>query len=307
MQSRLPGRRRPRQPSNRGVLKSIVLTFDKGTNVSKQGDEASRAASNSPDLLELEATLGHSFARRELLEQALTHTSQARERDAQNGGDLQAGDNEQLEFLGDAVLGFVSAEELCRRFPNLREGELSKLRAHLVSEKHLVKVSHKLRLGDYLRLGKGEEKSGGRRKTALLVDALEAILAALYLDGGMGAARNLIVGEIMNPELGRIATDGGSLPLTDYKSALQEKLQAIGRAQPVYVLVKEHGPQHKKTFTIEAHLTDVNSRCDPEYVGRAEGSTKKSAEQESARLVLEHLAATAGKDNASDKPDPGTS
>ncbi|MGH9529540.1 MAG: ribonuclease III, partial [Terriglobales bacterium] len=222
-----------------------------------RGDEASRVTSHSPDLSELEATLGHSFGRRELLEQALTHRSQARERDARNISDTPAVDNEQLEFLGDAVLGFVSAEELCHRFPNLREGELSKLRAHLVSEKHLVKVSHKLGLGDYLRLGKGEEKSGGRRKTALLVDALEAILAALYLDGGIDPVRKLIVGEIMNPELGRIARDGTPLQLTDYKSALQEKLQAIGRAQPVYVLVKEHGPQHKKTFTIEAHLTSA--------------------------------------------------
>ncbi len=274
--------------------------------MSKQGNDPSRVAPNSRDLSELETTLGYSFGRRELLEQALTHTSQARERDAQDGGEAHAVDNEQLEFLGDAVLGFISAEELCRRFPNLREGELSKLRAHLVSEKHLVKVSHKLGLGDYLRLGKGEEKSGGRRKTALLVDALEAVLAALYLDGGMGAARNLIVDEIMNPELGRIATDGASLPLTDYKSALQEKLQAIGLPQPVYVLVKEHGPQHKKTFTIEAYVTDANNRRSPEFVGRAEGSTKKSAEQESARLLLEHLAATTRKKDGPASPEPGT-
>lgn len=275
--------------------------------MSKQEDEFLRVASRSSDLCELQATLGHSFERRELLEQALTHTSQARERDAQSVGEPHALDNEQLEFLGDAILGFVSAEELCRRFPNLREGELSKLRAHLVSEKHLVKVSHKLALGDFLRLGKGEEKSGGRKKTALLVDALEAILAAIYLDGGIGPTRDFIIRHIMNPELERIAADGTSLPLTDYKSALQEKLQALGRAQPVYVLVKEDGPQHKKTFTIEAHLTDVNNRSRPEYVGRAEGSTKKSAEQESARLVLEHLAAVDDKDDVPGSPHPGTS
>lgn len=275
--------------------------------MSKQGDDSPYVASNSPGLSDLEASLGHSFRSPELLEQALTHTSQARERDAQTAGETHASDNEQLEFLGDAVLGFVSAEELCRRFPNLREGELSKLRAHLVSEKHLVKVAHKLALGDYLRLGKGEEKSGGRKKTALLVDALEAILAALYLDGGIGPARNLIVSEIMNAELERVATNGISVQLTDFKSALQEKLQALGRAQPVYVLVKEHGPQHKKTFTIEAHLTDPNNKRTPEYVGRAEGSTKKSAEQESARLVLEHLAATSAKDDAPPSLDPGTS
>ncbi len=265
-------------------------------------------ASNSPDTSQLQASLGHSFERRELLEQALTHTSQARERDAQGARGAHAMDNEQLEFLGDAVLGFVSAEELCRRFPKLREGELSKLRAHLVSEKHLVKVSQKLALGDYLRLGKGEEKSGGRKKTALLVDALEAILAAIYLDGGVKPARDFIVRHIMNPELERIEGDGSSLPLTDYKSALQEKLQAMGRTQPAYLLVKEDGPQHKKTFTVEAHLTDANSKHGPEYVGRAEGSTKKSAEQESARLVLEHLAATEDKGDAPATSDhPGTS
>jgi ribonuclease-3 len=122
----------------------------------------------------------------------------------------------------------------------------------------------------------------------------------------MGAARNLIVDEIMNPELGRITTDGTSLPLTDYKSALQEKLQAIGLPQPVYVLVKEHGPQHKKTFTIEAYVTDASNKRSPEFVGRAEGSTKKSAEQESARLLLEHLAATTGKKDGPASPEPGT-
>ncbi len=275
--------------------------------MSKQGDEFLQGAVNPSDLSELQAALGHTFERRELLEHALTHTSQARERDARSAGVTHAADNEQLEFLGDAILGFVSAEELCRRFSNLREGELSKLRAHLVSEKHLVKVSHKLALGDFLRLGKGEEKSGGRKKTALLVDALEAILAAIYLDGGIRPTRDFIIRHIMNPELERIAADGTSLPLTDYKSALQEKLQALGRAQPVYVLVKEEGPQHKKTFTVEAHLTDVNNRSYPEYVGRAEGSTKKSAEQESARLVLEHLAAAADRDAAPGSPHPGTS
>ncbi len=279
--------------------------------MSKQADGLSPVASNSPDTSQLQATLGHQFERGELLEQALTHTSQARERAAQSAGFAHALDNEQLEFLGDAVLGFVSAEELCRRFPKLREGELSKLRAHLVSEKHLVKVSQKLALGDYLRLGKGEEKSGGRKKTALLVDALEAILAAIYLDGGIRPARDFIVHHIMNPELERIAGDGSPLPLTDYKSALQEKLQAVGRAQPVYLLVKEDGPQHKKTFTIEARLIDANGKHRSEYVGRAEGPTKKSAEQESARLVLEHLAATEGQtedqDDVPTRPDPGTS
>jgi ribonuclease-3 len=289
------------------ILKSIPLTFDEGLDVSRQTSEEPTFTSESQNLEELEAALGHAFSERKLLEQALTHTSQARERDAQSPGEPHASDNEQLEFLGDAVLGFVSAEELCRRFPNSREGELSKLRAHLVSEKHLVKVSHGLELGNYLRLGKGEEKSGGRRKTALLVDALEAILAAIYLDGGMKPARDFIVSRIMNAELERVGSGGTPVPLTDYKSALQEKLQSTGRDQPVYVLVKEHGPGHKKTFTVEARLEGAKGKSSVEYVGRAEGSTKKSAEQESARLVLEHLTATVERAAAPTKPAPGTS
>jgi ribonuclease-3 len=284
-----------------------VLSFEEGPNVSKQAGEGPAVTSKANHTSELETTIGYSFERRELLEHALTHTSQARERDAQNPSDTHAADNEQLEFLGDAVLGFVSAEELCRRFPSLREGELSKLRAHLVSEKHLVRVSHELELGSYLLLGKGEEKSGGRKKTALLVDALEAILAAIYLDGGMNPVRDFIVRKIMNPELERIAGTGTQLPLTDYKSALQEKLQATGRAQPVYVLVKEHGPEHRKTFTVEARLSGSNGESSVEYAGRAEGSTKKSAEQESARLVLEHLAAASGSGGARGIRDPGAS
>src|SRR5712692_9168502 len=183
----------------------------------------------SRDITVLEAVLGHRFTRPALLEQALTHTSQARELEALQALEgSRVGDNEQLEFLGDAVLGFVTTEELFHRFPHFREGELSKLRAHLVSEKHLIRVAQELELGHYLRLGRGEEKSGGRNKTALLVDALEAVLAAVYLDGGMEAARSLVLRHILTPELGRIALNGNTLPSHDYKSALQEKLQAIG-------------------------------------------------------------------------------
>jgi ribonuclease III len=245
----------------------------------------------SRDITGLEEVLGHSFARAEVLEQALTHTSQAREREALQALEASAvGDNEQLEFLGDAVLGFITTEELFHRFPHYREGELSKLRAHLVSEKHLIRVAQELNLGDYLRLGRGEEKSGGRHKTAILVDALEAVLAALYLDGGLQAARRIILQYILDPELVLLAGNGGGLPITDYKSALQEKLQAMGRAQPVYVLVKEHGPEHRKVFTVEVRLRAAESAGTVEFTGRSEGSTKKNAEQEAARQVLEFLA-----------------
>src|SRR5205823_12642658 len=175
----------------------------------------------SQETSELQAVLGHRFVRPELLEQALTHTSQARELEAALEGS-RVGDNEQLEFLGDAILGLITSEELFHRFPHFREGELSKMRAHLVSERHLILVAQQLELGKYLRLGRGEEKSGGRNKTALLVDALEAVLAALYLDGGLEAARPFILAQVVAPELERIASNGSMLPVNDYKSALQE-------------------------------------------------------------------------------------
>jgi ribonuclease-3 len=252
----------------------------------------------SRDITALEAVLGHRFTRPALLEQALTHTSQARELEAlQSLEGSRVGDNEQLEFLGDAVLGFVTTEELFHRFPHFREGELSKLRAHLVSEKHLIRVAQELELGHYLRLGRGEEKSGGRNKTALLVDALEAVLAAMYLDSGLETARRLVLQRIVAPELERIALNGSSLPVTDYKSALQEKLQATGRPQPSYVLVKERGPEHSKTFTVEARLQSPDIPAKAEFVGRAEGSTKKNAEQDAARQVLEYLASLPDESN----------
>lgn len=238
----------------------------------------------------LEGLLGYHFQRPELLDQALTHSSQARELEALQPakGGLRPGDNEQLEFLGDAVLALVTGEELFRRFPSFREGELSKLRAHLVSEKHLIRVAQSLSLGNYLRLGRGEEKSGGRSKTALLVDALEAVLAALYLDGGLETARKFILATVVLPELVRMDPASGGVPVMDFKSALQETLQATGR-QASYVLVKEAGPEHNKTFTVEVRLSSAG-QAKVEFIGRAEGSTKKKAEQDAARQVLEHLA-----------------
>lgn len=253
------------------------------------------------EIAALEAALQYRFQRPELLELALTHSSQARELEALRAAapTRHGGDNEQLEFLGDAVLGFVTSEELFQRFPQFREGDLSKLRAHLVSEKHLIRVAQHLELGHYLRLGRGEEKSGGRGKTTLLVDALEAVLAAIYLDGGLEPARQFVLRDIVSPELARIDLTGSTLPVIDYKSALQETLQAIGRPQPIYVLVKAEGPEHSKTFTVEARLQSSEQRAQTDFVGRAEGSTKKKAEQDAARQVLEHLStltlATEGK------------
>lgn len=248
---------------------------------------------HTPDIAILETALGHKFARRELLEQALTHSSQAREMEAQHPGSmLRSGDNEQLEFLGDAVLGLVTTEELFRRFPQFSEGQLSKLRAHLVSKNHLINAAGRLELGRYLRLGRGEEKSGGRNKAALLVDALEAILGAIYLDAGLDTVRPFILGFIVGPELEAFVSMGTAGKITDYKSALQERLQAEGRPQPAYVLVNETGPEHQKTFTIEARLVG-EGETKTEFTARAKGSTKKNAEQDAARQVLEYLSAQA--------------
>src|SRR5256885_16186500 len=168
----------------------------------------------SQEISALQDVLGYRFVRAELLEQALTHTSQAREVEAALEGS-RVGHNEQLEFLGDAILGLITSEELFHRFPHFREGELSKLRAHLVSEKHLIQVAQQLEIGKYLRLGRGEEKSGGRNKTALLVDALEAGLAPIYLDRGLETPRSLVLRHIESPHRARIGTNGTSLPPTD--------------------------------------------------------------------------------------------
>ncbi|HYK48845.1 MAG TPA: ribonuclease III [Terriglobales bacterium] len=241
------------------------------------------------DIMALEESLGYHFQRQGLIEQALTHSSQAREVEALGAVDPSArqSDNEQFEFLGDAVLGLVTTEALFHRFPGFQEGHLSKLRAHLVGQRHLLRVAEQLEIGHYLRLGRGEEKSGGRNKATLLVDALEAILAALYLDGGWTVARDFILRTIVEPELAHMKLETSAIPVMDFKSALQEKLQAGGLRQPVYALVKEEGPEHKKTFTVEVRLPDVEV---DDFVARAEGPTKKRAEQEAARQVLEHLA-----------------
>jgi ribonuclease III len=242
----------------------------------------------SREIAELEASLRHHFQRPELLDQALTHSSQAREVEALGASaSLSNGDNEMLEFLGDAVLGLVTSEALFHRFPKFQEGHLSKLRAHLVGQRHLLRVAEQLQIGHYMRLGRGEEKSGGRNKASLLVDALEAILAALYLDGGWTVARDFIVRMIVEPELAHMKLETSAMPVMDFKSALQEALQARGGPQPVYALVKEEGPEHKKMFTVEVRLPEPAI-----FVGRAQGATKKRAEQEAARQALEHLTAS---------------
>ena len=242
------------------------------------------------EITALQTALGHTFQRPALLEQALTHSSHAHEIEAR-GVSADVHDNEQLEFLGDAVLGFVTSQELFQRFPQYQEGQLSKLRAHLVSAKHLVQVAEALELGRYLRLGRGEEKSGGRAKHALLVNALEAVLAALFLDAGLEKAREFILAKVLDPELERLGkpSEEAGFPVTDHKSALQEFLQGTGRPQPSYSVVQEQGPEHKKTFTIELRVLNGGGNGNPLLVSRAEGSTKKKAEQRAAKDALEQL------------------
>ena len=240
----------------------------------------------------LEDALGHRFQRHVIFEQALTHSSFAREAESQApfGTYNEApSDNEQLEFLGDAVLAFVISQELFRRFPEYAEGDLSKLRAHIVSARALLRPARQLEIGKFLRFGKGEEKSGGRTKNALLVNALEALIAALFLDSGLEPAHRLIVNVVLEPALEELNNRGaGSLPVTDYKSALQEMVHATGRPHPLYSVVKEEGPDHRKVFTVQVSIAAPLSGGEM-FVTRAEASTKKRAEQRAARQAWEYL------------------
>ena len=240
----------------------------------------------SEELSRLEELLGHRFGDVDLLDRALTHSSHAHEA-AEDPTAVANEDNEQLEFLGDAVLGFVTSRALFERFPHWNEGRLSKTRAHLVSARHLIKVARQAGLGEFLRLGRGEERSGGRQKSALLVDALEALIAALYLDGGIEAARRFILSHVIGAELERITQDPEAITAADQKSALQEFVQGLGHPQPAYHVVEERGPDHKKMFTVELRVRGLND--DRELVQRGEGPTKKRAEQQAAQAALHIL------------------
>lgn len=263
--------------------------------------------SEAIDQSALEDVLGHRFHGRAVFEQALTHSSFAREAESAATPETASetpGDNEQLEFLGDAVLSFVISQELFSRFPEYAEGDLSKLRAHIVSARALLRPAKQLEIGKYLRFGKGEEKSGGRGKSALLVNALEALIAALFLDAGLEKTHQFIVSVILQPALEELQKHGThTLPVTDYKSALQEIVHAAGRPQPRYSLVKEQGPDHRKVFTIEVHVPAPAAGGEA-FVSRAEGGTKKRAEQGAARQAWEYLQSLqAGSSQADSSPE----
>jgi ribonuclease-3 len=222
---------------------------------------------------ELQVRIDYRFRDRGLLEHALTHKSRAAE-DASGG----VTDNESLEFLGDAVLGLVVADLLFHQYPNYDEGQKSKVKAAVVSTQSLARHAERLRLGEHLILGRGEEKTGGRFKQALLADGYEALIAAIYLDGGLEAAETFLRRELKD------AIDEGSAQtfVRDYKSALQERLQGLGRPLPEYRVSGEAGPDHRKTFSVEVIVNG-------EVLGTATGRAKKEAEQEAARVALSKL------------------
>lgn len=232
---------------------------------------------------ELEERLGHRFIKPELLERALTHSSAIPELRAGHGGGEALPplpqNNEQFEFLGDAVLDMLASEYLLAAFPDWSEGQLSKSRAQLVNAHALELVARRLRLGEHLRLGRGEEKTGGRDKPALLADAFEAVLAAIYLDAGLEAARNVLRRVLFEQAVEERAE---RIAQSDHKSALQEFLQGRGQPPAEYRLARETGPDHQKTFQIQVW---VNGAC----MASGEGSTKKEAEQLGARSALERL------------------
>lgn len=222
---------------------------------------------------ELESAIGYQFRDSKFLIRALTHKSRVSPRAP--GSPLNT-DNEQLEFLGDSILGFLVSEWLLQQLPHEPEGRLSKRKAHLVSKEYLHQVAQRLDLGLFLLLGRGEELSGGRDKKALLADAVEAVLAAVYLDGGLEAARHFVDHIVLSAV--DLASDVDP-PTTDYKTALQERAQALRMPAPRYHVVRELGPEHAKRFTVEVQSGPLSS-------GEAEGTTKKGAEQKAARQLL---------------------
>jgi ribonuclease-3 len=242
----------------------------------RASDEGGPQARIRDEFEALQEATGYRFRDRGILEHALTHRSRANE-DVTGG----VADNESLEFLGDAVLGFVVAELLFTRFPDRDEGQKSKIKAALVSTPALARQAGRLGLGEHLLLGRGEEKTGGRRKRALLADGYEALIAAIYLDGGMEAARAFVLREV-EPLLDAVA---GAITIgDDHKSALQEILQGRGDPLPEYVVTAEEGPAHRRLFTVEVRARGV-------VLAEAEGRTKKEAEREAARKALEALSA----------------
>ncbi len=243
-------------------------------------DEPPVEASGTAELIQqVETLLGYRFKNPAILARALTHRSFVNEHE---GDGLQH--NESLEFLGDSVLGFLISARVFQRWPDLNEGALSKIKAFLVSAANLVRMAEKIKLGDHLRLSRGEEKTGGRKKRAILVDAYEAVIGALFLDGGVDAAE-AFVGSQLGDFLEHL--DLAQLAYSDFKSTLQEQLHNLSSPEPVYRVVAEIGPDHRKTFIVQVSVRD-------RVVAEASGRTKKEAQQAAARLALEKISVREG-------------
>jgi len=224
------------------------------------------------DLSSFQDRLGIRFHDLDLLQQALVHRSYLNEKP-----DFSLGSNERLEFLGDALLGFVVAEDLFQRYTDLDEGEMTKHRSALVCQDNLARLAAELSIGDYLFLGQGEEKGGGRSRPRNLACALEALIAAVYIDQGFASARDFIL-KLLGPGIGQITEEKP----VDYKSALQEMVQARNGGRPIYNLVETEGPDHDRTFTVEVVIRE-------EVLGRGYGRSKQLAEKEAAREALDRL------------------
>ena len=223
----------------------------------------------------LEAKLGYEFRNRDLLQRALTHRSWL---EGRSFGDAPDRDNEQLEFLGDSILGFIVSEALVLRHGEAREGQLSRWKAHLVSAAHLHERALEIGLGEYLLLGRGEDRNGGRERRTLLSDAIEALIAALYLDGGMAPVRRFIESYILGPlpELDELAFN------RNQKVDLQTRARSLGLPPPRYETVAEEGPDHAKIFVVEVRIGD-------EFAMQGRGSTKKMASLIAAKELLEQM------------------
>lgn len=253
-------------------------------------------ADDAGDLEKLQSLLGYQFRNRDLLDLALTHSSVAYEQQTETDPKL---DNEQLEFLGDAVLGMVVTEHLYRTYPEFSEGIWTRLRAEFVSRPHLALAGKTIGLGEFLRLGKGEEKSGGRTKPAILANAVESVIAAVYLDGGMESATRLVRSWLLDETMEAVVEAARAGEVGDYKSMLQEYFQAHGLGQPSYRLTSETGPDHRKSFVVAVKAIESSATQHAERtLASATGTRKKHAEQEAARLALQHLRSSMAKEES---------
>lgn len=252
-------------------------------------------------LAELEAALGHDFASPALLVRALTHRSLANERALEDGrtGAEAGGDNERLEFLGDAVLGLVVGEALFLSHREWSEGELTRVRAQLVSRQHMAEVASEIGLGSHLRLSRGEDRSGLRSKNTVLSNTMEAVLGALFLDAGLEPVKQFVQLHVMGDTVEHLAQELLSgAALGNFKSALQEHLQAARAGTPIYKVKSESGPDHRKRFLVEVRLKPAGGEPGTP-LARGIGSTKKHAEQDAARRALMQLT-SAGAEHAAE-------